>query len=157
MLLRIVQLLQRAGLGHAETLDIQENGSGHERSGQRSTPRLVGAGHEAIAEAAIVRDKPGPAGLAATPLLRAPRRSLKMTVRRPIGGEGRSDDPRFGDRSPEPAVVGLPTVVTHHEPVSGRNLDRERQVAGGAGVVSQVSLMKGSSASLPLRITRPLR
>src|SRR6202011_6060860 len=50
-------------------------------------------------------------------------------VGRPVGGEGSADDPSCGDGAPEPAVVGFATVVAHHEPVPGRNLDRCREVA----------------------------
>src|SRR5207245_8782574 len=37
--------------------------------------------------------------------------------------------PTGGHRSPEPAVVGFPTIVPHHEPMAGRNLDRRGEVA----------------------------
>src|ERR1039457_1030482 len=47
----------------------------------------------------------------------------------PVGGESPSDDPSGGDWSPEPAVVGFPTVVPHHEPVTGGNPDRRGEVA----------------------------
>src|ERR1039458_4209257 len=44
-----------------------------------------------------------------------------------------SDSPRLtagiGEPSPIPAVVGFATVVPHHEPVTGRNLDRRPEVA----------------------------
>src|SRR5207249_2597895 len=49
----------------------------------------------------------------------------------PVGGKGLPDDPSGGDWSPKPAVVRFATVVAHHEPVSGRNLDRGREVAFG--------------------------
>src|ERR1700694_752480 len=52
-------------------------------------------------------------------------------VEGPVGGDGAADDPPGGDWSPESAVVGFPTVVPHHEPVSGRNLHRGREVALG--------------------------
>src|SRR5919206_3533654 len=55
-------------------------------------------------------------------------------VRRPVGGEGAADDPRSGHGPPEPAVIGLATVVAHHEPMPGRNPDRRRQVAPAAKV-----------------------
>src|SRR6202011_1489859 len=51
----------------------------------------------------------------------------------PVGCDGSSDDPSGGDGAPEPAVVGFATVVPHHEPVSGRNLDGRREVALGTG------------------------
>lgn len=47
----------------------------------------------------------------------------------PVGSEGVADDPAGGHGAPESAVVGLATVVPHHEPVSGRNLDGGREVA----------------------------
>src|SRR5439155_3278882 len=58
-------------------------------------------------------------------------------VERPVGGEGPPDDPSGRDRSPEPAVVGFPTVVAHHEPVTGGNPNRCREVAlRGAGLAA---------------------
>ena len=53
---------------------------------------------------------------------------------RPVGGEGATDDPLARDRAPEPAVVGLATVVAHHEPMVGGNLDRPREVAAGSAL-----------------------
>src|SRR4051812_2777860 len=50
-------------------------------------------------------------------------------IRGPVRGEGGADDPGTRDGSPEAAVVGLPTVVAHHEPMTGGNLDRHREVA----------------------------
>src|SRR5205807_253702 len=49
----------------------------------------------------------------------------------PVGGEGSPDDPTLGDGAPEAAVVGRPTVVAHHEPMSGRKADRFREIAVG--------------------------
>src|SRR4051794_40970753 len=50
-------------------------------------------------------------------------------VRRPVRGEGASDDPLARDGSPESAVVGSPTVVTHHEVHTGGHRDGDREVA----------------------------
>src|SRR3954468_4495226 len=48
---------------------------------------------------------------------------------RPVGGKGATDDPLARDGTPEAAVVGLATVVAHHEPVVGGNGDRPGEVA----------------------------
>src|SRR4051812_4915533 len=66
----------------------------------------------------------------------ASSRTLEETdpLRRPVGGEGAADDPLTGNGTPEPAVVGLPTVVAHHEPVVGRNRDLGREVAPRAAL-----------------------
>src|SRR5439155_5720058 len=62
-------------------------------------------------------------------------------VRGPVGGEGASDDPARGDRAPEAAVVGFATVVAHHEPVPGGNLDRGAEVAlPGAAALPDVAV-----------------
>src|ERR1700754_1548057 len=45
-------------------------------------------------------------------------------LRRPVREERDADDPFVWDRAPEAAVVGLSTVVAHHEVVAGRNGDR---------------------------------
>src|SRR5215207_6933877 len=47
----------------------------------------------------------------------------------PVGGEGAADDPVARNGSPEPAVVGSPTVVAHHEVMVGGNGDFAREVA----------------------------
>src|SRR5687767_10302593 len=55
---------------------------------------------------------------------------------RPVGAEGGADDPVLWDRSPEAAVVRRPTVVAHHEVVTGGNPHLARVVAAvlaGAG------------------------
>src|SRR4051794_39252002 len=54
------------------------------------------------------------------------------SLRRPVGREGLADDPLFGDRSPETAVVRGATVVAHHEVVVGWNLDLGRELAAFA-------------------------
>src|SRR3954447_10507972 len=54
---------------------------------------------------------------------------------RPVRGEGATDDRLARDRAPEPAVVGLPTIVAHHEPVPGRNGDRRWHGAPAGHVV----------------------
>src|SRR4051794_634693 len=51
---------------------------------------------------------------------------------RPVGRERAADDPFARDRAPEAAVVGVATVVTHHEPVVGGNRDRRCEVASAA-------------------------
>src|SRR6476659_6877603 len=48
---------------------------------------------------------------------------------RPVGRERPTDDPFARDRTPEAAVVGLATVVAHHEPVIGGDGDRGCEVA----------------------------
>src|ERR1700731_1918216 len=59
------------------------------------------------------------------------------SVEGPVGEESSPDDPFLGDGAPEAAVVGLPTIVAHHEPIAGRNRDRvvegARLAADGAG------------------------
>src|ERR1700691_2468031 len=50
-------------------------------------------------------------------------------VGRPVGGDRLSDDPPFGHRSPEPAVVRVSSIVAHHEPVSRGDLDGRGEVA----------------------------
>src|SRR5437764_5169727 len=50
-------------------------------------------------------------------------------VRRPVAREGAADHPRDRDRSPEAAVVGLATVVAHHEHIAVRDDDRVGEVA----------------------------
>src|SRR6058998_1851244 len=47
---------------------------------------------------------------------------------RPVGPEGGADDPLLRDGSPESAVVGRPTIVAHHEVVTGGNRDLAREV-----------------------------
>src|SRR4051794_38780360 len=47
---------------------------------------------------------------------------------RPVGPERGADDPFLRDGSPEAAVVGRPTVVAHHEVVTGGNRDLARGV-----------------------------
>ena len=66
------------------------------------------------------------AGAAARPLEEAD------ALGRPVGREGAADDPFARDRAPEAAVVGLATVVAHHEPVVGRDGDRGCEVAAAA-------------------------
>src|SRR5215213_2032916 len=48
---------------------------------------------------------------------------------RPVGPEGGTDDPFLRNWSPEAAVVRRPTVVAHHEVVTGGNRDLARVVA----------------------------
>src|SRR5436190_18229887 len=52
----------------------------------------------------------------------------------PVGGEGLPDDPSPRYWAPEPAVVGLATIVAHHEPMTGRNGYRLREGASPAGI-----------------------
>src|SRR3954470_14337766 len=54
---------------------------------------------------------------------------------RPVGCEGAADDGAAGNGAPESAVVGLATVVAHHEPVSGRNRDGRGHRASPVRVV----------------------
>src|SRR4051794_38614088 len=54
---------------------------------------------------------------------------------RPVGCEGAADDGATGNGAPESTVVGLPTIVAHHEPVSGRNRDRRGHRASPVRVV----------------------
>src|SRR4051795_6976361 len=51
---------------------------------------------------------------------------------RPVGRERATDDPFARDRAPEAAVVGVATVVAHHEPVVRRDGDRGCEVASAA-------------------------
>src|SRR5829696_4791530 len=51
------------------------------------------------------------------------------SVRRPVRGEGATDYPLARDGSPEPAVVGSATVVTHHEVHTGGHRDGDGEVA----------------------------
>src|SRR3954447_12709605 len=53
----------------------------------------------------------------------------------PVGGEGSTDDVVSGNGAPESTVVGLPTIVAHHEPVVGWNPDRRRHRAPAVRVV----------------------
>src|SRR4051794_19642217 len=48
---------------------------------------------------------------------------------RPVGAEGGADDPLARDGSPVAAVVRRPTIVAHHEVVTGRNRHLAREVA----------------------------
>ena len=87
------------------------------RAARRALPARPAPG------AAQRRRVPAPRRRAARPSRRAARPSRRSEdpdpVGRPVGGEGPADDPGGRDRSPEPAVVGFPTVVAHHEPVAG--------------------------------------
>src|SRR4029077_18090549 len=95
----------------------------------RAEPRAVFAAGELTATRAAVFAT-GSSAVAPMPApARAPRLEEPDAVGGPVSGERFADDPRGGDRSPEPAVVGFATVVPHHEPVTGWNLDRDREVA----------------------------
>ena len=115
-------------------LEVEQHRRGDERAGEAAPPGLVGAGDEAGAERAIEVEEPASRwrrlrGRAAR-LRRPPRlRGVPMRLGGPVGGEGAADDPLLGDGAPEPAVVGLATVVAHHEVVAGRNRDRLAEVA----------------------------
>ena len=89
-------------------------GAGRRRTGAARCPHGACAACEREVPAA--RTGTSPAG---EPSLEGPD-----PVDGPVGGEGSPDDPSGGHGSPEPAVVGFATIVAHHEPVTGGNLDR---------------------------------
>ena len=138
-------------------LEVEQHRRGDERAGQAAAAGLVGAGDAA---------EPSPRSnwKSRRPVRRLARRCARAgrcrgseeadPVGRPVGGEGATDDPLLGDGSPEPAVVGLPTVVAHHEPVPGGNRDRRREVAPAVAAL-RTGWMNGSFWRLPLRTTWP--
>src|SRR5436190_24379334 len=48
---------------------------------------------------------------------------------RPVGEDCPPDAPSLGNRAPEPAVLGVWTIVAHHVVLIGRNPDRAGKVA----------------------------
>ena len=53
VLLGVVQPRERAAVGQRQPLEVEQDGGGDERPGERAAPGLVGAGDEAAAELAV--------------------------------------------------------------------------------------------------------
>src|SRR5512133_3719362 len=83
-----------------------------DRAGRARWLARAGAGGRALAEAAALEEADA--------------------LGRPVRRERAADDPFARDRAPEAAVVGVATVVAHHEPVVGGNGDRGCEVAPAA-------------------------
>ena len=57
MLLRIVQRPERAHLGNADRLDVEQDGGRDEWAGKAATARLIGASYPTCADRPIMRDQ----------------------------------------------------------------------------------------------------
>ena len=141
VLLGVVERAEQAQLARGQRLVVEQHPGRHQRPGQAAATGLVGAGDQPEAEAAVEGEQPPAAAArraragASARVAGRPALEEADPVGRPVGEEGAADDPARGDWSPEAAVVGFATVVAHHEPVAGRNLDRRREVAHDADLL----------------------
>src|SRR5512133_882032 len=106
--------------------------SGAGMGAEATTGSAAGSVKTAITVTAPPADRAGRARWLARP--GAGDRALEeaAALERPVRRERAADDPFARDRAPEAAVVGVATVVAHHEPVVGGNGDRGCEVASPA-------------------------
>ena len=100
VLLGVVQRGQRPQVGQPDPLVVEQHRGGHQRPGQAAAPGLVGAGHEAAPERAVVGEQAAaaPTSLAGSPHAPGflPTSEEPDALGRPVGREGGADDPLRG-------------------------------------------------------------